>query len=139
MTRKDVPAAAGSMRELTQAECYQRLGAADVGRVALCTEHGPTIIPVNYMVDGESIIVRTAPYTTLADHALGLMAFEVDQLEPALKFGWSVLVVGRAMPVEDVDESTELRSSGRLATWAPGARNLFIRLTPRQVTGREIG
>jgi nitroimidazol reductase NimA-like FMN-containing flavoprotein (pyridoxamine 5'-phosphate oxidase superfamily) len=127
------------MRELTEVECYRRLETVDVGRVAVCGDGGPTIIPVNYLVDDTTIILRTAPYTTLAEHALGPMAFEIDQLEPALRFGWSILVVGHAMPVEDVDESIMLRGSGRLTAWAPGARNLFIRLTPRRVTGREIG
>jgi nitroimidazol reductase NimA-like FMN-containing flavoprotein (pyridoxamine 5'-phosphate oxidase superfamily) len=139
MTRNGVSGAPGSMSELSQAECYRRLETLDVGRVAVCGDEGPTIIPVNYLVDDTSIILRTAPYTTLADHALGPMAFEADQLEPALRYGWSIVVIGHAMPVEDVDESIMLRSSGRLTAWAPGPRNLFIRLTPRRVTGREIG
>ncbi len=138
MAVQEVPAERGSITELDSAECFRRLATAVVGRVALCTEEGPTIIPVNYVVDGESIVIRTTSYTLLAEHAVGPMAFEVDDLEPAVRFGWSVLVVGHAMPVEDVDESTRLRAGGLVDAWAPGSRNLFIRITPRRVTGREI-
>lgn len=127
------------LREMTVDECYRRLGEGDVGRVGVCVENAPAIIPVNYMLDAGSIVIRTAPYTMLADRATGPMAFEVDQLEPALKFGWSVLVVGQAQPVEDEDETVRLRSSGMLEPWASGTRNLFIRLSPQSVTGREIG
>jgi uncharacterized protein len=138
MTANEVPAGRGSLREIGQDECFRRLATAKVGRVALCTEEGPTIIPVNFALDGETIVLRTTSYTLLADHAVGPMAFEVDDLEPAVMFGWSVLVVGHAMPIEDVDESSRLRASGILEAWAPGSRNLFIRITPKQVTGREI-
>jgi uncharacterized protein len=139
MAPREVPAERGSFGELSEDECFLRLASSQVGRVAMCTDEGPTIVPVNYVLDGKTIVVRTTSYTLLADHAVGPMAFEVDELEPAVKFGWSVLVVGHAMPVEDVDESTRLRSSGVLDAWAPGSRNLFIRITPKRVTGREIG
>lgn len=139
MDASRIPARDGRFRELSNEECYRRLEETGVGRVAMCTDDGPVIIPVNYLVDGESIVVRTAPYTLLAGLSVTPMAFEVDRLEPALKFGWSVLVVGHAMPVDDIDESTALQASGRLEAWAPGPRNLFIRITPRRVTGREIG
>ena len=129
----------GRLSDLAADECYRRLDRTGVGRVAICTDDGPVILPVNYLVDGTSIVIRTAPYTSLAEHAVGQMAFEVDRLEPALQFGWSVLVVGQAMPVEDFELSSALKAEGRLQAWAPGPRNLFIRITPRKVTGRDIG
>jgi uncharacterized protein len=125
--------------DLSIEQCYEHLGETGIGRVAVCTPDGPVILPVNYLLDGESLLIRTAPYTLLADYAISTMAVEVDELEPALKRGWSVLIVGHAMPVEDPAESVDLRSSGRLEAWAPGPRNLFIRITPRRVTGRQIG
>nr|MBA2560754.1 pyridoxamine 5'-phosphate oxidase family protein [Propionibacteriales bacterium] len=104
MNTRQIPASPGRFSELSTEQCYQKLAETDVGRVGMCTAEGPMILPVNYMVEGESILVRTAPYTLLADYAVGPMAFEVDRLEPALRFGWSVLVVGHAMPVEELDE-----------------------------------
>lgn len=136
---KGRPARTGAFTELDQVECYRRLGGTGVGRIALCLSDGPIILPVNYLVDEPAILVRTSPHTVLARHASGPVAFEVDELEPALKFGWSVLVVGDAQPIDDVDEMIELRASDRLEAWASGVRNLFIRVTPREVSGREIG
>ncbi|MGI8889047.1 MAG: pyridoxamine 5'-phosphate oxidase family protein [Nocardioidaceae bacterium] len=130
----------GTFTELSTEECYRKLSqAVGIGRIGLCTSDGPLVLPVNYLVDGETLLVRTAPYTVIAEHASGPVALEVDDLEPALKFGWSVLVVGEASRVEDVEEMVELRTSGRLEPWAEGTRGFFIRITPRGVTGRQIG
>jgi nitroimidazol reductase NimA-like FMN-containing flavoprotein (pyridoxamine 5'-phosphate oxidase superfamily) len=126
------------MVEMSVEECYARLGQTSVGRVAFDSPDGLNILPVNYIVDGRSIVVRTAPYTLLAAHKSGPIAFEVDDLEPHFKRGWSVLVVGHAWPMEDVDELIRLRSGRDLEAWAPGPRNLFINITPARVTGRRI-
>lgn len=58
----------GYLAELGEDECWARLGETGVGRVAMCTAEGPVILPVNYLVDAKSIVVRTAPYTQLAGH-----------------------------------------------------------------------
>lgn len=119
-------------------ECYRLIGKDGVGRIAVCTQDGPIIIPVNYLIEGESVIVRTAPYSLLGEHAQQDMAFEVDSLRHEERQGWSVVLVGKSERVEDIEQMTELRSSRRLEPWAAGSRHLFIRLTPRRVTGRRI-
>ena len=119
-------------------ECYAHLANGDIGRVALALQDGPSIIPVNYIVDGRSIVVRTAPYTQLAAHRSGPVAFEVDDIEPEFRRGWSVVVVGHAFPMEDADEMIALRAGGRLQPWAAGSRNLYIKIVPDKVTGRRI-
>lgn len=55
-----------------------------------------------------------------------------------MRRGWSVLVVGRAATIDDPDDLAQMRPNQRLEPWAPGSRNLFIRITPRQVAGRHI-
>lgn len=131
--------AGGSPVELSRTECFALLGETGVGRVAFSTASGPLIHPVNYLVDGETIVLRTSPYTQLGGHPFGLVAFEVDDLEREMRRGWSVVVVGRSAPVEDTDEAIDLRRGGRPEAWAAGHRNLFVRITPQQVTGRRIG
>ncbi|MBA2523383.1 MAG: hypothetical protein H0V25_08645 [Solirubrobacterales bacterium] len=49
-----------------------------------------------------------------------------------------MLVVGQASVFEDPDQLADLRPGLRLEAWAPGSRNLFIRITPRQITGRHL-
>ena len=119
-------------------ECYARLADGDIGRVAMALPDGPSIVPVNYILDGRSIVVRTAPYTQLAGHRNGPVAFEVDDIEPEFMRGWSVVVVGHAFPMEDAEEMIALRSGGRLKPWAAGSRNLYIKIVPDRVTGRRI-
>jgi len=126
-------------RELSGQECTTRLGGSVIGRIAVCTPDGPVVIPVNYVMDGESVIVRTAPYGLLAGYAWGLASFEIDAFDDTSRRGWSVLVMGQATPVEDVDEVMSLQLTDKLVAWAPGSRNMFIRITPRSVTGREVG
>lgn len=132
------PVNRGHLRDLGEQECWARLGETGIGRVAMCTDRGPLILPVNYLVDSGSVIVRTAPYTQLAAHLQETLAFEVDDFEPDLRRGWSVLVVGEARSMDDADELARMRPQQRLEPWAPGSRNLFIKITPRQVTGREL-
>ena len=84
------------------------------------------------------MIVRTAPYSLLGEHANKDMAFEVDSLHHEDRQGWSVVLVGKSERIEDIEQMTELRASGRLEPWAAGNRHLFIRLTPRRVTGRRV-
>lgn len=124
--------------ELSREECLRLLADAGVGRVAFNTASGPLIHPVNYMLDNDTIVIRTSPHARLAENAVGPMAFEVDDLESTLGVGWSVLVVGTSAPVDETEESIRFRGSGRLQPWAPGQRNLFLRITPREITGRRI-
>jgi nitroimidazol reductase NimA-like FMN-containing flavoprotein (pyridoxamine 5'-phosphate oxidase superfamily) len=128
----------GNISVLTSAECRTLLGTAGVGRVAFVGPSGPVIHPVNYLVDHDTIVVRTSPYTMLGEHATGQVAFEVDDLDAWLTRGWSVLVTGRSAPVDDPEEAIALRRAGLLQPWAEGHRNLFVRITPDEITGRRI-
>lgn len=130
---------AGPLMELSEDECFALLGESGVGRVAFTTAAGPLIHPVNYLVDDATIVLRTSPYTRLGEHPYGLVAFEVDDLDAEMQRGWSVVIVGRCAAVDDPDEAIDLRRTGRLHAWAAGQRNLFVRITPQQVTGRRIG
>jgi len=47
--------------ELTVGQCEALLRSCTVGRVALSTPTGPHVIPVNYTVVDDAVIVRTTP------------------------------------------------------------------------------
>jgi nitroimidazol reductase NimA-like FMN-containing flavoprotein (pyridoxamine 5'-phosphate oxidase superfamily) len=128
----------GNLSVLSAAECRALLGETGVGRIGFVGPSGPVIFPVNYLIDNDTIVLRTSPYTMLGEHATGQVAFEVDELDAWLTRGWSVLVTGRSAPVEDPDEAIALRRSERLQPWADGHRNLFVRITPDEITGRRI-
>ncbi|HEY3005191.1 MAG TPA: pyridoxamine 5'-phosphate oxidase family protein, partial [Kribbellaceae bacterium] len=50
---------------LTEDECWRRLETADVGRLAVVIAGEPEIFPINFVVDGHSLVFRTAEGTKL--------------------------------------------------------------------------
>lgn len=126
--------------ELPYDECRRHLTASTVGRVAICTPEGPQIVPVNFVIDEESIVFRTAPYSVLGTRADGArLAFEVDHLEHRDRSGWSVLATGPGEFVADSFETARLRLHGVLEPWAGGARPMHVRLRWTRLTGRSVG
>ncbi len=129
----------GQPVELTSEECLALLGCLDFGRLAFDTPLGPRIVPLNYTLDGESILVRTTFYTELGTYGPGQdAAFEIDQIDTALSRGWSVVVVGRLAVVDDPDEVQLLRATRDPQPWAGGIRRRYLRLSIRNVTGRTL-
>jgi hypothetical protein len=128
------------LHDMSPSECRARLADHQVGRAAVVTPDGPHIIPVNYALVDETIVFRTSPFTLLAAHGKNAnIAFEVDDLDHVGKKGWSVLVRGRSEPVFDSRAIAHIRQIWEPVPWAGGTRNLFIRLTPSDITGRRIG
>ncbi|HEU4514561.1 MAG TPA: pyridoxamine 5'-phosphate oxidase family protein [Nocardioidaceae bacterium] len=129
----------GLLQEMSTEECLGLLAASVVGRAAICTPDGPHVVPVNYAVDGDSIVFRTTPYSVLGTYAwAGDIAFEVDQIDMGSHRGWSVVARGHGEMVEDVEEIEEIRWAHDPKPWAEGARPLFVRLRWRELTGRRI-
>jgi nitroimidazol reductase NimA-like FMN-containing flavoprotein (pyridoxamine 5'-phosphate oxidase superfamily) len=126
------------LQTLTAAECYELLSSGGVGRVAVTTADGPVVLPVNYALVGHTVIFRTAPDTLLAGYLDCRAGFEVDRLDEALSQGWSVLVTGRAVRVTSEAEVRHLEQHVGVQPWAGGARDVYVRITPRRITGRRI-
>ena len=126
------------LQTLTAAECYDLLSSGGVGRVAFTTADGPVVLPVNYVMVGQTVIFRTAPDTLLAGCLNGPAGFEVDRLDEALSQGWSVLVTGRAVRVTSEAEVRRLEHHNCVRPWAGGVRDVYVRIIPRKITGRRI-
>lgn len=125
--------------EMTVDECLALLETEAVGRVAVATPLGPRIVPVNYVLREDAIVFRTAPYSQLATHAPNSeLAFEVDYLDHQRRLGWSVVVLGRGQTIEDPEEVRQIRSGWDPHPWADGLRNMYVKLTRREVTGRRL-
>src|SRR4029453_19307331 len=75
-------------------ECLRLLAADEVGRLALVDGGAPVVFPVNYGLDGEAIVFRTAPGTKLAVGPRGPVAFEVDAFDRTTRTGWSIVATG---------------------------------------------
>jgi len=97
------------------------------------------ILPVNYAMDGDAVVIRTAPGTKL-DAVAETACFEIDAFDRSTRHGWSVVVTGR---LEEVDryasrDLARLRSLD-VSPWADGARDHWLRLVPSRITGRRVG
>jgi hypothetical protein len=126
--------------DLSRAECEELLRAGLVGRVAACTPEGPHIVPVNYSVVDDSVVIRTTPYSLLGSHAQGsVLAVEVDQFDYEYQRGWSVVARGRAETVVEPDQLERIRRSWEPTSWARGQRTLFIAIPWSDLTGRRLG
>jgi uncharacterized protein len=102
-------AARSTVVELSWQECLALLATAPVGRVIFTDRAMPAAQPVNYLLDGEEIIFRTANGSKLAAavrHAV--VGFQVDEIDTSSRTGWSVLGVGEANEVVHPDRLAEL-------------------------------
>ena len=123
---------------LPRDECLLLLGASRVGRVVVTDRALPAAFPVNYaLLDDDVVFLTTAGSKLAAAEDGEVMAFEVDEIEPALRSGWSVLVQGLASVITDPDELRRARALG-LEPWTPGSPRQFVRITSELVSGRRI-
>jgi uncharacterized protein len=128
----------GGLEMLDRAECLRLLAGPHLGRVALVERDIPLVFPVNYALDGESVVFRTAVGTKLDQAGRGsAMAFEIDHADPVYHTGWSVLVQGVAEVVADPAELARLRSLP-LLPWSRRARSAWVRIRPTEITGRRV-
>jgi uncharacterized protein len=126
--------------DLSTEECRELLSAGLVGRVAVCTPVGPHVVPVNYAVVDDAVVLRTSPYSVLGSHARGsILAVEVDQFDYERQRGWSVVARGRAEVVTTAEELKHIRSVWDPNAWAAGQRNLYVRVRWSELTGRRLG
>lgn len=127
------------LEELSEQECYRLLAEHNLGRLALVVEGRPEIFPVNYVVDGEIILFRTAAGIKLARAPMSYVAFEVDGQDEANQVVWSVMVKGVAHDVTTAIDSRSVALRRRqVPSLAPGERPHLIAIYPSEVTGRRF-
>jgi nitroimidazol reductase NimA-like FMN-containing flavoprotein (pyridoxamine 5'-phosphate oxidase superfamily) len=123
---------------LSRDECLRLLREHAVGRVAVVAGGRPLIFPVNYTVDGATVVFRTDAGTKLDGVSSGFnVAFEIDGIEPLYHTGWSVVLTGHG---REIVEPNERRAVAELPVrpWARGEKAHFVRIRPDTITGRRI-
>lgn len=126
-------------RELGYEECVTLLERHSAGRAAVCTPDGPHIIPLNYAIDGDSLVLRTTPFSIVATYGRNAqIAFEIDEFDEEQQLGWSVVARGRGDIVTDPIELAEIRQVCAPHPWADGSRNLYFRIRWSELTGRRL-
>lgn len=129
---------------LDEAECLRLISPGGIGRIAYQGRFGPAVLPVNYKLNDGVILFRTAEHSPMGeDLDTGIsgaeyrVAFEVDDIDPAARQGWSVLLQGPAHHIQPGAERESALQAG-IEPWPAGERELFMRITPSRITGRRI-
>lgn len=123
-----------ALHELDAAQCWARLRGEQLGRLAMSVGDEVDIFPVNYVVDGDSLVFRTAPGTKLFEAVVSTyVAFEIDGHTEA--DAWSVVAKGPAARLERQAE-IEAAELLPLSPWAPTLKYTFVRITPTSLSGR---
>ena len=120
--------------------CLALLAGEEVGRLAVIDGFQPRIFPVNYAMDGDTIVIRSAAGTKLTFGTRDPVCFEIDHYDRAIREGWSVVVNGSLQEVNSLSSRTLMRDTLRTGVepWAAGVKDHWLRLETAQMTGRRI-
>ena len=132
------------IEELDEAQCLNLISGGGIGRIAYASRFGPAVLPVNYALQDGAVVFRTAADGPLdEDLRTGItdadykVAFEIDSIDLTTRQGWSVLIQGPAHHVTGTGQDAVRRAG--IESWAPGPRELFVRIVPSRITGRRVG
>ena len=123
---------------LDREECLRLLACATLGRVGLTSGALPMVLPVNFLLDEERILVRTGRGSKM-EAALrdAVVAFEVDDFDSMDRSGWSVAVTGVASEVSTPAGLAAVRQMP-IARWAPHGDEAVLAISTEIVSGRRI-
>jgi len=124
------------IEELDADACWELLAASDFGRLAVATERGVDIFPMNYLVRDRTLYLRSAPGSKLAEMMQRpTVAFEADGI--LRRDRWSVVVKGDA---ERLGFDAEITESGVLGLHSqnPSDKWNYVRITPEAISGRRF-
>ena len=129
----------GTLEEISEAECLALLAGHGVGRLAVIADGQPLVFPVNYILDGRTVAIRSDPGTKLDWATLGRVAFEIDDIDPVRHEGWSVVVQGVGRDITDgLDAWSSGVQSAPLAPWAAGEKGHWLAIVSPQFAGRRL-
>ena len=118
--------------------CLKLLDTTPVGRLVFTENALPVVHPVNFLRQGRTIIVRTGPGAKLDAARRGdVLAFEADHIDPTSQTGWSVMVVGRASVINDVDRLLAVLDY-RHRPWVNGRGAHVMQVSAQRITGRRL-
>jgi transcriptional regulator with XRE-family HTH domain len=122
---------------LSPDQCEEHLQSGGVGRVVYSTARGPVALPVNFATRNGDVVFRTDESMAAGIETNETVGFEVDRIDDAMSAGWSVLVSGTPHRVEDPIGRRHLATLG-IEPWAGGSRDVLMRITSCQISGRVI-
>lgn len=119
---------------LTENDCWNHLSATGFGRLAVITNGLPEIFPMNYALDGHTLVFRTRVGSKLHDLVMySTVVFEADGWDGSE--GWSVVIQGEARVIDDEDD-LEVVGSLLQIPWHSATESDLVRITPTRLSGR---
>lgn len=126
------------MIELSRTESLALLASVPVGRIGFTRHALPVIRPVNHLVEGDSIVIRTHTGSALLNSPSieEIVVYEADQLDPQTRTGWSVMITGRATPITTPQDAARYRHL--LTPWIDRDLDHVVRIAIELVTGYRL-
>ncbi|WP_100811891.1 MULTISPECIES: pyridoxamine 5'-phosphate oxidase family protein [unclassified Microbacterium] len=124
------------VNRLGEQACWDRLRTQQLGRLVTHVGEVLDVFPVNYVVDDETIVFRTAEGSKLFELTVNdEVLFEVD--DHSGTDAWSVVVRGRA---HRLATSAEVQAADGLPLrpWIPTLKYNYVRVEPTSMTGRAF-
>lgn len=130
--------APGGSAPIPVTECWRLLATVPFGRMVFTEAALPAIHPVNFAVSECAVVIRTGPGAKFEAARRGdVVAFEADAIDPATHTGWSVLVIGHASVVTDIDRLVSVVDVDH-RPWVKGPGRHVIQIAGERVTGRRL-
>ena len=121
--------------ELTLEECWQMLRDEEFGRIAYRLVDEVHITPINYAVDGGTLLFRTAEGNKLLAVVMGSeVAFEIDRYGEESARSVVVRGTARLLPEDEAHRADNLP----LRPWVPTLKYNVVEIQPNVVSGRAF-
>ncbi|OBF21725.1 pyridoxamine 5'-phosphate oxidase family protein [Mycobacterium kubicae] len=121
---------------LTEEASWNLLSSVALGRLVTSFAGEPEIFPVNYVVQGRTVLFRTAEGTKLFSAVANrAVVFEAD--DHNVEEGWSVIVRGRAQLLKN-DADIQQAERAQLLPWTATHKPHYVRISPSEITGRAF-
>lgn len=122
--------------ELSRDECLRLLGEGVVGWVAYPDDDGARLVPVNYVLHRDEMVLTTSYGSKLAAAAHNrAMSFGIGEFDVSSRTGWSVVVRGRSHLVGDELVNPDLPPG---EAWAVRGKGIPIAIELAHVSGRRV-
>lgn len=123
-------------RPVDRAEALELLGTVPYGRIVF-TERGlPAVRPVNHLVDGGDVIIRTHTGAAVLRAVGNVVAYQADKVSAGPRLEWNVVVIGVLEVEDDPDEVARYER-----TLVPSVAMLMdhvLRISPELVSGQIL-
>ena len=120
---------------LSTEECWDLLRAHEFGRLAFHLADEVHLTPVNYAVDGETLLFRTAEGSKLLGVEMNAdVAFEIDEFDEHHATSVVLRGVARRLPEDEAHRAENIP----LRPWVPTLKYDVVEIRPSQISGRAF-